>query len=255
MLPEQLKSVTADSLAVRGLRMAAMVCLAVGFVGNEVRAETAIDRTTDQTVSSKITCSRSHRANKVLVAGDRTIRSVQIGGNLVTHVPIWKTLAIGTHENANALRRDLNAARCRVGDLAKEVLSQPGFTVSKSRTEVNLAVLSVADLGFGGKGASRAEIYRRAAQLGLGLCSVEVAPQLQLQYMDQPLGEFLHIAMEPVATGGGDFVGLSVGNGGAGLLLIGGDARPDLIVPPTVRFIFVRHSVGTPTTAAGVHPK
>jgi hypothetical protein len=31
-----------------------------------------------------------------------------------------------------------------------------------------------------------------------------------------------------------------VANGGAGLLLLGGDARPDLVVPSTIRFVFVR---------------
>jgi hypothetical protein len=254
LLPEQLKKVIAGSFAVRGLRITAMAGLAVCIVGNEeVRAETAIDRTPGQTVSSKITCRGSHRANKVPSAGDHRSPSIQVGGKIVTPVPIWKTVTLGTHENASALRRYLTAARCRVGDLAKEVLNQPEFTVSKSRTEVNLAVVSVADLGFGEKGASRAEIYQQAAQLGLDLCPPEVALQLRLQYLDQPLGEFLHIAMEPVATAGGDFVGLSMGNGGAGLLLIGGDARPDLIVPPTVRFVFVRHSGGTSTTAADGH--
>jgi hypothetical protein len=57
---------------------------------------------------------------------------------------------------------------------------------------------------------------------------------------NQPLGESLHIAMAPVVTDEGDVVDLSVAIGGAGLLLIGGDARPDLIVPPTIRFVFVR---------------
>jgi hypothetical protein len=46
--------------------------------------------------------------------------------------------------------------------------------------------------------------------------------------------------MEPVTTAQGEVVAFIVGNGGAGLMLIGGDARPDLIVPATTRFVFLR---------------
>jgi len=42
---------------------------------------------------------------------------------------------------------------------------------------------------------------------------------LRLQYRDQPLGEFLDVAMEPIAIYGGDLVGLTIGNGGEGLML------------------------------------
>jgi hypothetical protein len=153
-------------------------------------------------------------------------------------------ITLGTHDSADALRDALKAAHCVIGELASDVLDRPEFTISQSRTKVSLAVVSVADLGFRAEGASRAEIYRRAAQLGLSLCTAEGAAQLRLEYVNQPVGEFLHIAMEPVVTAGGDAVDLSVGNAGAGLVLIGGNARPDLIVPPNIRFVFVRHPTG-----------
>jgi hypothetical protein len=46
----------------------------------------------------------------------------------------------------------------------------------------------------------------RAQQLGFGLAAAEVAPQLRLQYFDQPVGEFLIIGMEPIKRWNGEFV-------------------------------------------------
>jgi hypothetical protein len=53
------------------------------------------------------------------------------------------------------------------------------------------------------------DLYRRALQLGLELCPAEGAPQLRLEYLNQPVGEFLHVAMRPIATYGGDLVDLT----------------------------------------------
>ena len=105
---------------------------------------------------------------------------------------------------------------------------------------LDLVVLTAADLGFPAGSRSLGEIYRRGAQLGLELCPPEAGPQLRLEYLDQPVGEFLHIAMAPVATYAGDLVDLTIGNGGAGLILIGGDGNADLMLHSSIKFVFVR---------------
>jgi hypothetical protein len=43
------------------------------------------------------------------------------------------------------------------------------------------------------------DIYARAVALGFELCPAEVGPTLRLNYLDQPLGEFLRIAMQSVS--------------------------------------------------------
>jgi hypothetical protein len=154
--------------------------------------------------------------------------------------PIWKTISLGTYANARGIREALRAAQCGIGDLAGEILYRPAFKVSKARMEVDLVVFSVAALGFGANGATLADIYARAGEFGFELCSAEAAAQLRLQYLDQPLGELLHIAMEPVVTSVGEVAYLIVGNAGAGLFIIAGSARADLMLAPTVRFVFVR---------------
>jgi hypothetical protein len=236
------------------MRTIGMACLAVCLIGfADAWAENAIGESTGPTAPNENCARYKHLAgaDEALSTGGHGTSSIPIDGK-AADIPIWKSITLGTHDSANALRETLKAARCEVGDLADNVLDQPEFSVSKSRTGVNLTVLSVAQLSFGVEGASRAQIYRRAAQLGLELCPPEIGPQLRLQYLDQPLGELLHIAMAPMTTDGGDLVGLSVGNGGAGLLLVGDDVRPDRIVPPSARFVFVRlHSPKGPGAGGG----
>jgi hypothetical protein len=105
---------------------------------------------------------------------------------------------------------------------------------------VELLAVSAAELGFETDTASLADIYARAQQLGFGFAAAEVAPQLRLQYFDQPIGEFLIIGMEPIKTWRGEPVILTVANGGAGLILIGQDGGADAEISTASRFLFVR---------------
>jgi hypothetical protein len=105
---------------------------------------------------------------------------------------------------------------------------------------VNLVLTTVSDLGFGENGASLGDVYARASQLGLAPCPAEAGPILRLAYPDQPLGEYLHIAMEPVARFDGRPTHFTVAKGLAGWLLLGDDVRSDLVMASDVRVVFVR---------------
>jgi hypothetical protein len=155
-------------------------------------------------------------------------------------VPVWKTITVGTFANLFALRNALDAARCGIGDSAAELLARPTFTLSVTKTDVELVAVSAAELGFQTDTASLASIYARAQQLGFGLAAAEVAPQLRPQYFEQPIGEFLIIGMEPIRTWKGKPVILNVANSGAGLILIGQDGSADAEIPVVSRFLFVR---------------
>ena len=76
------------------------------------------------------------------------------------------------------------------------------------------------------------------------LCPAEIGPQLRLDYRDQPVGEALDIAMEPVATYSGALTILALVNFGSGLALIGGDGRSDATVPRARRFVFALPTKG-----------
>ena len=145
----------------------------------------------------------------------------------------------GTFANSFALLNALDAAGCSIGSSAEEILARPAFTVGTTKTSVELFAVSAAELGFQTDTVPLADIYARARQLGFGLAAAEVAPQLRLQFLDQPMGEFL-IGMEPIKTWTGEPVILTVANGGAGLVLIGRDGSADAEIPVAARFLFVR---------------
>jgi hypothetical protein len=169
-----------------------------------------------------------------------TSSSPASNARVASDLPIWKRVTLGTLNSANAIRDALEAAHVHIGDAANEVLGRPTFTFSQRKIESDLVVVAVTDLGFGEAGASVADVYTRAKQLGLALCPAEVAPYLRLQYLQQPVGEILQIAMNPVTTYEGAPVDLAVADGGEGLLLVGGEAPSDRVVSGTVHFVFVR---------------
>jgi hypothetical protein len=164
-------------------------------------------------------------------------------------VPVWKMITVGTFATSFALRNALDAAGCGIGDSAEEILARPAFALSHTKTDVELIAVSAAELGFQTGTAPLADIYARAQKLGFGLAAAEVAPQLRLQYFDQPIGEFL-IGMEPIKTWKGEPVILTVANGGAGLILIGRDGSADAEIPVASRFLFVRSNEAALAKAA-----
>ncbi|MBB4365824.1 hypothetical protein GGD65_006893 [Bradyrhizobium sp. CIR18] len=166
-------------------------------------------------------------------------------------IQLWKKVTIGTFTDLAALRSRMGAFGRSVGSLADEIIARPAFTLSGEKNEVDLVAISAAELGFEGEMAPLGNIYAHAQLLGLRLAPAEVAPQLRLQYLDRPIGEFLIIAMKPIRTWAGEPVILTVANGGAGLILIGQNGQDDLEAPVRSRFVFVRTGTFGPALPAG----
>jgi hypothetical protein len=155
-------------------------------------------------------------------------------------VPVWKTIQLGTVENKSALLAALEAAWCGIGNAAQDIFARPGFTLSRSRAELDLVVVSVVELGLSEETSSLENIYSRAHELGLALAPADTGPQLRLQYFDQPVGEFLYVGMEPIKAKRGDANIFIVANGGAGLLLLGQDVRANVQFFQSSQFVFVQ---------------
>jgi len=152
---------------------------------------------------------------------------------------VWKTITLGQFANTFALRNALDAAGCGIGDLAAQILARPAFVLSPAKVDVDLVVVSGADLGTPTE-PSLADVYALAQAHGLALAPAEVGPQLRLQYLDQPVGEFLHVGMSPINTWSGEPVILVLANGGAVLILIGTESSANAKISATTPFLFIR---------------
>jgi hypothetical protein len=180
------------------------------------------------------------------VAQEERIPSAQSDGvnlNKPAHFQIWRKIAFGTYKGVDAYRRALDSAGIKIGNAADEILGRPAFSFGTMKTDVDLVLVSAADLGVEME-SSLAGVYKRARQVGLELCPAEVGPQLRLDYRNQPLGEALDIAMESLATYSGDPTILTLVNWGTGLALISRDGRSESMVSPTSRFVFALPTSG-----------
>ena len=154
-----------------------------------------------------------------------------------TLMPVWKMVKLGTCKTPGAYRKALKKAGRSIGDWGDDILGR--ITCSQEEIDLDLVVLSVADLGFK-DGARYADICAKAVELGLELCPAEVGPALRLQYGNQPNGEWLRIAMEAIADRDGNLYLFLVAHGVGGLRLHGSNGHPDYVWDADIRFVFGR---------------
>jgi hypothetical protein len=103
---------------------------------------------------------------------------------------------------------------------------------------IDLVKLQVKDLEISAEFPTTTQIYARAKELGLELCPAWVGPQLRVDYEDQPIDEWLFVAMEPIADSGGDPSVFRLGRDGGLLWLRGSWAEPDSRWYPDYQFVF-----------------
>ncbi|MBU1032772.1 hypothetical protein KJ937_02475, partial [Patescibacteria group bacterium] len=136
----------------------------------------------------------------------------------------WQNIKLGTHAK-DELVRELEVSDFHVSDWAKDMMAQDAFTVATEEIELELIVVTVAELGFK-NGASFKQICERAKERGLELCPAEVGAQLRRQYQDQSYGEWLLIAMDPITASDGGLGVFRVGHGNGGFWLRSRNGRP-----------------------------
>ena len=114
------------------------------------------------------------------------------------------TITLGTHRSGADLLEALLEEKCGVSLWSRQALGNQDFPVVAEEITVDIVVVSMLEMGFTeSELATLDTIYDRAKQMGLETCPVETAPQLRLQFLDQPdytiearLGAFF-VASEP----------------------------------------------------------
>lgn len=111
--------------------------------------------------------------------------------------PVWKTktIKLGTHKSVDEIRRSLKDNGFHISEWGKDILGM--VILAEVESEITLHTATVKEL-TGMNFATYREIKEAIHFKGYELCPAEVGPQLRLQYPDQPKGEYLRIAMEPV---------------------------------------------------------
>jgi len=158
----------------------------------------------------------------------------------VSNFKTWKTIRLGLYKTADAYRKAMTDAGMNVFSWTQRILWH--VATATEETDADLVVLSVAELGFK-EGATYSGICARALELGLELCPAEVGPALRLAYKDQPLGEWLIIAMEAITdSADGRLLVFRVRHGNRGRLwwLGANPGHPHYFWTFEDRFVFVR---------------
>jgi hypothetical protein len=128
--------------------------------------------------------------------------------------------------------------RIYIDDCAFDLIGRHAFRIAEVESHVNLVALSASELGFP-NGGRYIDICIKALELGFAYCPPEAGPQLRLQYRDQPICEWLRVAMKPIVDSRGHrcIFALLHDTRGLGLSWFRGD--PDYRWESKRRFIFV----------------
>jgi hypothetical protein len=118
----------------------------------------------------------------------------------------WKTIKLGTGTAsgpafADALKaKGVTVTTGGTTNSAEELLGKADFAIAAQPTSVELIRVTPRELGFDKRKPEHDLLYKKAKELGLGACSLEVGPQLRLQYLNQPKGEMLFVGIQKEAN-------------------------------------------------------
>ncbi len=149
----------------------------------------------------------------------------------------WKTIELGRYRSGQGLLKALKNKFFNIETGDYRVFDS--IIVAKYPTKIELVLVTGTDLGFT-EDAPLDAIYDRAKELGLDLVPAEVGPQLRLAYTDQPLNEWMVMAMEPIMVSDGDLDVFSVGRHDGGRWLDSYYGNPGDMWSPDYRWVFAR---------------
>ena len=127
----------------------------------------------------------------------------------------------------DTLKKEIKEKGFFLSSYAESMMDNPDFSVSKNIEKINTVRLKVSDLGFTSGNPTTDGIYKKAEKLGLELCPAETGPHLCLKWTNQPLNDYLWIAMKQINGSARRPSGFGVRRVGGGEAWLSSDfARP-----------------------------
>ncbi len=155
---------------------------------------------------------------------------------------IVNKLGLGTDsKTADDFCQAITSVGGKVSAWAKDIMGKPDFakSISQNPVEIDLCVATTEEiLGEKGKSGTLSEIYAGIARMGGELLPAEAGPQLRAQYLDQPNGEWLRVAMEPIKDPDGALRVFRVERVDVDLWLCTDYARPGDVWSSDYRWVF-----------------
>lgn len=148
-----------------------------------------------------------------------------------------QSLEIGG-QTASELEGALERAGFKISDYARSMLKHKDFTTENQAEQTDLVRLTVDALFNDGRVHTTDEVFSKAKDFGLELCPAEVGPHLRLNYKDQPLDEWVYVAMKQITDPDGGPRVFYVERGGGGSWLYDSWADPGYEWDPEDRFVF-----------------
>ena len=157
-----------------------------------------------------------------------------------TAIPEWAIrlpdLTIGG-KTPKQLEKALDSGGFKVGDWARDIIRSKDFTTLPDQQTLSLVRAKVSDLGFKDP-ATYSEVCQKAEEFGLEKCLPETAVHYRLAYKDQPMNEWLTVAMEPISDSNGHPSVFELYRPGDGLWLRGYWVYPASQWSPEAEFVF-----------------
>lgn len=158
-----------------------------------------------------------------------------IRGSVQPAINTWKTIKLERKLDPNSLKVISKDDSFGPGDyfnlISLASLPEP--------IDAKLAITTPREMGFV-EPAPYEDILKRALELGLKLCPPTVGPELRQKYADQPAGESLLIAMEPIPSAEEAPYIFSLDNESGNSILSAVKGGAEKIFPLDQKFVFLR---------------
>ncbi|MDP2652233.1 MAG: hypothetical protein Q8O94_03785 [bacterium] len=117
-----------------------------------------------------------------------------------TSFPIWiweKEVKLKGEMTGGQLISVMKKADIEIGDSARHMLQDAEYVVSSETRIVHLACCEIGDLGFS-RSVKTPKLWAKLKQTN-SLCPQDAGPHLRCQFMEQPIGEWALVAMNPIS--------------------------------------------------------